>query len=69
MASDQMEALPVPLSPYLPHRPSELSGILASNDPETEEMGERAIKVGKLLPNPKVKMGWYRVMRSSFDYI
>ena len=47
------------LSPDLTQRPS---------DAEVEETRERALKAGKLLPNPKVKMGWYKVPRSSFDY-
>ena len=50
-SSDQSETLPVPLSPYLMQRPSDLSNILSGTDPDNEEAGERALKVhvGKLL--------------------
>ena len=42
--------------------------ILAGTDPDNKEGGERGLKVGRLIPNQKMKMGWYKVPRSSFDY-
>ena len=42
--------------------------MLAGADPEGDERGDRGLKVGKLIPGQKCKMGWYKVPCSSFDY-
>ena len=51
----------LPVSPYLTKRPRELSDTLAGMDTEGEESSERALKLGRLLPGQKYKMGWYKV--------
>ena len=53
--------------PYLTKRPRELSDTLTGMDREGEESSERALKLGRLLPGQKYKMGWYKVPRMSFD--
>ena len=55
-------------SPFLVQRSSDLSEALAGADPESEEGSDRGLKVGKLLPGQKVKMGWYKVPCAPFDY-
>ena len=65
---DQADSLLVPLSPYLVQQPSDLSESLAGADSESEESGDRDLKVCNLIPGQKVKMGWYKVPRCSFDY-
>ena len=64
--SEHVPALPV--SPYLAQRPKDLSDSLADTDTESEDTGgDRGLKIGKLIQGYKVKMGWYKVPRSSFD--
>ena len=45
-----------------------MSNTLAGIDNNNEESGEKPIKTGKFLPLQKTKMGWYKVLRSIFDY-
>ena len=35
---------------------------------DTDESGDKPLKLGKFLPPQKTKMGWYKVPRSIFDY-
>ena len=59
----------LPVSPYLAQRTKDLSNSLAGTDTESEDAGgDRGLKVGKLIQGVKVKMGWYKILRSSFDY-
>ena len=37
-------------------------------DPEGEESSERVLKLGRLLPGQKYKMGWYKVPCMAYDY-
>ena len=67
-SSEQMDTLPLPLSPYLTQRPSDLSNILAGRDRDNEDCRDKGLKVGKFLPPQKTKMGWYKVPRANFDY-
>ena len=65
--SEHVPALPV--SPYLEQQTKVLSDSLVGTDTELEDTsGDRGLKVGKLIQGIKVKMGWYKVSRSSFDY-
>ena len=61
-----------PLSPYLDARVRDLSASLkrVSTDRggEATEGPPKPLALGKLLPNLKAKMGWYRVPRASFDF-
>ena len=55
-------------SPYLIQRPKDLAESLIGANPEGDESGDRGLKLGKLLPGQKCKMGWYKVPCSSFYY-
>ena len=66
--SDQTDSPQVLLSPYLVQRPSDLSDTLAGTDPDVEDGNDEGVKVGKLIPKQKMKMGWYKVPRSIFYY-
>ena len=67
--SDSDEATEqLPVSPFFTRRPIELSECLTGADEEGEVNREKAYGLGKLLPSLKARMGWYKVLRQSFDY-
>ena len=55
-----VEAPLLPLSSFLVDHPQELSDALRGSDVDGDETSDKG---------PKFKMGWYRVPRTSFDYV
>ena len=59
----------VPFSPFFKNKVAELSSVLAGDAAsEGADSEDRAYNIGRMLQNPKMRLGWYRVPRQHFDF-